>query len=584
VVTELEDPTLRDPAISFRNFQEPGAARWQVTPSWGYEGDGQEGDFYRVYQVVDGVLVTNQAPPTVDTFAQTLARYDRQSTGGFYVAYGLMVTRLADDQGQQVFSVADGAARVNGQEIVKQYAARLVYDATPDTRSVLLEPHLVTTSTGEDFSITLNHAPVYAISDVAQVRVVTESRTHGLLGARDPLTKTPVTAISAVTQTVDGTPVTYEQGADYKLTADAVDWSLAGNEPAPGSTYQVTYQYQDTETAPEEVTETSLVVPGSVLVTVFNNESAAAELVGGSVVQVNYQWAMPRYDLICLDQDGQLITVPGVAAPYYPRVPNVPKGLLNLAIIEQRWGPSTQIINNGTRMVPMNELRAVNNRIDTLFALIAEERLALNLTQRDASAKKGVFADPFFDDDLRDQGLVQTAAIFAGELTLGVEASVHMQSLAAPVTLDARVTVEQNIVVGPEELAIGQVWRTGTMKINPYDSFAPMPGIAVLTPAVDFWTEIETNWLSPIARQFNEDIFLNPDIERAFANGAMIWRSIVSNEEFQQTEVEKVGSKYVELQNLRPIVVKFELAGFGPGEVLNQVWFDNQAVEFTEVI
>lgn len=593
VITELQEPDLRDPAVSYRNYQEPGAGRLQVTLSWGYEGDGQEGDFFKIYEVLDGEVITDTAPPTVDTVAQTIARYDRQSTGGFYLSNGLTVTRLADEDGNQVFSMADGVARVNGQEIVKQHASRLVYAAVPDTRTVLLEPHLMSGATGEDLRVDVNHQPIHAITDVAMIREVTETLTHGAFsGSLDAITKTPVVQLLSVTQG----ETTYTATTDYKLTADKVDWSPGGQEPAPGSSYSITYQYVDTATDPADADETGFTVPGTVQVAVGGNPAADAELVTGSIVQVSYQWSMPRYDLICLNDSGQIITVKGVSAPYRPRVPAVPKGLLNVAVIEQRWGVATRVINNGTRMIPMNELNAVNTRIDTLFALVAEERLALNLTQMDSTAKKGVFTDPFLDDDLRDQGLEQSGAIFDGELTLGVEAAVHSQTLSAPATLDARVLIEIDETVGPEELVISQELRTGSMKVNPYDAFSPLPGVAALFPAVDFWTDFQTNWLSPVTRQFSEELWTNPQtrdrwVERCLKNKRCDldrWirnhTTVVANEVINKAEVEKVGTRYVDLQTLRPIEVRFELAGFGPGEVLNSVFFDGQSVVFAEVI
>ena len=593
VITELQEPDLRDPAVSYRNYQEPGAGRLQVTLSWGYEGDGQEGDFFKIYEVLDGEVITDTAPPTVDTVAQTIARYDRQSTGGFYLSNGLTVTRLADEDGNQVFSMADGVARVNGQEIVKQHASRLVYAAVPDTRTVLLEPHLMSGATGEDLRVDVNHQPIHAITDVAMIREVTETLTHGAFsGSLDAITKTPVVQLLSVTQG----ETTYTATTDYKLTADKVDWSPGGQEPAPGSSYSITYQYVDTATDPADADETGFTVPGTVQVAVGGNPAADAELVTGSIVQVSYQWSMPRYDLICLNDSGQIITVKGVSAPYRPRVPAVPKGLLNVAVIEQRWGVATRVINNGTRMIPMNELNAVNTRIDTLFALVAEERLALNLTQMDSTAKKGVFTDPFLDDDLRDQGLEQSGAIFDGELTLGVEVAVHSQTLSAPATLDARVLIEIDETVGPEELVISQELRTGSMKVNPYDAFSPLPGVAALFPAVDFWTDFQTNWLSPVTRQFSEELWTNPQTRDRWVEWCLkrkqcnldrwirIHTIVVANEVINKAEVEKVGTRYVDLQTLRPIEVRFELAGFGPGEVLNSVFFDGQSVVFAEVI
>lgn len=573
VVTELTDPTLRDPAISVRNYQEPGAARYLVDPTWGYAGDLQDGDFFPVYQVEDGLLLSKAPPPQVDATAAAIARYDRQSAGGYYISTGMNVSRLADANGHQVFSMADGVARVGGEEIIRQHARRHEYAAVPDTLTVSLEPHV---AAGGTERVDTSFFPIHSIASIAITKVETVSVTHGAAtGALDLLPHSPVVQIILVQQGA----TTYDAGVDYQLTADKVDWSLAGDEPAPGSTYDVTYHYIAI-VSPESPDETGFSVTGAVATT---------------YIQVTYDWALPRFDLICLNRDGDIVTVKGVSARFRPRVPNAPPGLLSVAVIDQRWGAATQVLNNGVRMIPMDELNNVNTRIDTLFALVAEERLALNLTQKDSTAKKGVFTDPFLDDDLRDQGLVQTAAIFEGELTLGVTSVVHSQALDEVFTLDARVLVELDETVGPAELVISQTLRTSYKKINPYDAYSPLPGVAILSPSVDFWTEFDTNWLSPITRQFDETVstdrnvgnFLFPRLAALviFVAGRLFnWRPlVVQANSLTRTEVEKVGTRYVDLQYLRQIPVRFELSGFGPNEEIQSVTFDGRTVAFAEV-
>jgi hypothetical protein len=58
---------------------------------------------------------------------------------------------------------------------------------------------------------------------------------------------------------------------------------------------------------------------------------------------------------------------------------------------------------------------------------------------------------------------------------------------------------------------------------------------------------------------------------------------LISEETSVSVEVEKVGTRYVDLQVLRPIEVRFALEGFGPGEVLQTVRFDGDQVAFVEV-
>lgn len=542
VVTELQSSALRDPAISTRNYQEPGAARLRVDPSWGYAGDGRPGDFYPVYQIENGIVLSKAPPPQVDAVSTAIARYDRQSAGGFYVSSGLTVKRLADVEGRQVYSMDSGVARVNGNEIIREHARRVQHAAVPDVRSVSLEPHL---AEGGTERVDLNQGPIVTLAQISITREETVTVTHGAFsGAQDLLPRGPVVQIVSVTQGA----TTYTPTTDYILTADKVNWSPAGSEPAPGSFYSVVYRYIAT-VEPIDPDETGFTVENAV---------------PGTLIQTNYTWAMPRYDRLCLDDLGDPVIVKGVSALERPRAPAVPSGLLGIALIEQRWGAATRVVNDAVRMIPMAELNAVNRRIDTLFALVAEERLQHNLTVNDPTAKKGVFVDPFFDDDLRDQGLEQTGAIYDEELTLGIEATVFRQTLDGEQTLDARVIVETDVTVGPDEVAIDQPYRTGCMQINPYDSFSPLPGVAQIVPAVDFWVDFETEWLSPVTRIFEE---------------AIRWNDSRPNSTVTSV-TETISENYSDLQYLRSIPVVFTLTGFGAGEILQEVVFDGQSIDF----
>ena len=94
IITELEDQTLRDPAVGTSNYQEPGAARRLEAITWGWEGGGQndggDGQFHAVATVTNGVLDSKQQPPALDAVIQTVARYDRCKR--LHVASGLDLT------------------------------------------------------------------------------------------------------------------------------------------------------------------------------------------------------------------------------------------------------------------------------------------------------------------------------------------------------------------------------------------------------------------------------------------------------------------------------------------------------------
>jgi hypothetical protein len=111
----------------------------------------------------------------------------------------------------------------------------------------------------------------------------------------------------------------------------------------------------------------------------------------------------------------------------------------------------------------------------------------------DTSHKKGIFVDPFIDDDMRDQGITQSAAIVDGALCLPISADVvDMGKVTKPWTLpyDLEPILEQTAV-------------TSSMKINPYQSFAPVPADVQITLDIDRWSEVQTEWASPITQRFS---------------------------------------------------------------------------------
>lgn len=530
VVTELEDPALRDPASGSRNYEEPGAARLKLDPVWGHAGDGQTGEFYPVYTVENAIVRSKEPPPQLDSVTQAIARYDRDNSGGSYVVSGLHVAAAADlVSGEQVYTVSEGRARVNGYPIEATTGRRVVYDTEPDLRFIESEPHTSTTVGAQ--RIDLDRTPV---GEITQVRITAEKTvtlTHGgFTGAQDLLPDTSVLAILDVHQ--DAT--TYVNGTDYKLTAGKVDWSLGGAEVAPGSTYSVTYQYINT-VAPTAIDETGFTVTGAVV---------------GSLVLTSYNQKLPRIDRLCKDADGAFIWIKGVAADWNPAPPMVPSNLLPIASVYQTWGNDRRVVNDGVRTVSMMELTAINSRLDWIAERLAEQRLQSDIGLRESGTKRGLFVDPFVTDEQRDAGIAQTAAIVGGELTLRIAATVSQMGadIVQPTTAAFTLTP-----------ILEQTLRTGSMKVNPYQAFTPIPAKVTLTPAVDRWTEVNTSWAGQITSRFTL--------------GAGDQSSVSS-----QTVTATLAESRSNLERLRPIEVRFNIEGFGPNEQLATVTFDGVPV------
>lgn len=529
IVTVLEDPALRDPATGTRNYDEKGADRLQVDSLWAWDGDGGAGEFFPVYGVVDGIVTAKEPPPNLDSVTQALARYDRDSAGGMYVVSGMMVSMLDDVSGSQIYSIASGRARVYGYGIEYQTARRVVLAAAPDLLPITTEPKLSTTVSAQ--RINLDRTPATNITQVGITAEKTVTITHGVTtGTQDPLPDTSVLSLVEVKQ--GGT--TYTPIGDYLLTSGKVDWSPAGAEPAPGSTYTVKYRYLTTVT-PTAVDDNGFTVTGAVV---------------GTLVLTTYSQKLPRIDRLCINSEGLPVWVNGISSSYYAQMPSVPGDLLPLASVYQSWDSSRKITNDGVRMVAMPLIAGLDNKIDYVLQLVAQQRLESNIHTREGGTKKGLFVDPFIDDLQRDAGTAQTAAVVNGELILPISGAVSQMSadIQKPETTDK--------IMIP---SVSQLFKTTSMKINPYLSFAIAPSVIQLTPSVDRWTEIVTAWASPLTNRF---VIGSGDRETITTNNRNLLLSSSSSN----------------LENLRQIEVRFSASGFGVGETLSSLTFDGVEV------
>lgn len=533
-ITETQDATLRDPAPNTRNYNEPGAGRLRVTGTWGKEGQGT-GAFYPVFTLVDGNLVTQNPPPGNSAFFEALARYDRESNGN-YIVEGLSLSFLSLTGNDNILTAKDGVANVLGYKLDKKTSTRLVYAEDPDLETVSAEPDTFTAATGSTATIQLNRYPLDSITEVVATLEKTVTLTRGgSSGGQDTLPDVSVLSILEVKQGA----TTYVATTSYLLNGDKVDWSPAGPEPAPGSTYTVKYQYLS------NVTPTQ--------VDLQNGTFALTGPVQGTLVLTDYVWKLPRYDRITLNQNGEFVRVKGISTRFNPLPPAVPSNLLPLATLEHRWGVGPVVTNDGIRAIPFSQLERMRELIVDLLDLVAVERLERDVASREPTSKRGVFVDPFIDDDLRDQGLAQTASSADGILTLAIDDEAYF----APDNNGDDWTLPFT-----ETIILQQTLQTGSEKINPYQVFDPIPALVKLTPAIDRWQQINTIWASPITRRFINGV----------ARGLPTSNSILVRGQ------ELVSEDRQPARFLRTIQVNFLLQGFEPNEQLVEVKFDDITV------
>ena len=546
VVNESGDPDLRDPATGIRGYQEPGAARLKIEPVWGYLGDGQSGDFYQVYEVLDGIPKSKEAPPALDSVLQSIARYDRDSTGGVYVIGGFEVSDLGDSGANQVYNVAKGRARVWGQAVEFLASRRVVYSPAADLQLISNEPK--TSSTSGAQRVNVNWSPISTLLSVSITAQKSVSIVHGAFtGASDPLPDTSIVSIVSVTQGA----TTYTDTTDYVLSSDSVSWAPIGAEPAPGSTYSVTYRYikeaiADVTAADEE----GFTISGAV---------------SGTTIYVDYYFKLPRIDRMCLTPDGEIEIIRGIPHRSTPKAPTVPSNYLALATISQTWKSATKKMwNDGIRMVSMGELNKINDRLGMVFDLIAEQRLLTDASLRESILKKGAFVDPFTSDTMRDLGLTQTLAIVDGVLTLAIAGTPHAVSNdVAGWTTGAHTN----------EVVLQQVARTGSMKVNPYSTATTLPCMATLEPSMDRWTQTVTRTTTTtvtthLAHSIQTRRWLIFPLFFLGLFGLVRRQSstVVAN---TTVDVNVQQPQMPDAQYMRQLEVHFTVQGFGPSEVVS---------------
>jgi len=525
--------------VGVRNYQEPGAGRLQETLAWGWEGagtsDGQPGDFHAVYALDNGLLENRRQPPVLDGVITSLARYDFDANG-HYVIDGLGVRFLETDTTSQehLFSVAEGRANIDGFKVERTQSQRLRLPIDPDLQRVSSEPQVFNNSGDGSMVVTINRPPLAQVLDIKVTQQKTETVAHGAFtGSRDVLTEPTVVAVLTIQQ--GGT--TYAQGTDYKVVGDEIDWSPGGAEPAPGSSYQVTYQYIASLT-PTDLTDTGFKVSG---------------VVQGSTMYLDYQWKLPRVDVLALTADGQVERIKGISQVRNPVAPSVPASRLALAEIAYDWRSTStpEVRNIAIRTIKVSELTAMQRQIADLYDLMALERLRVDANIREPAAKKGLFVDNFLDDDLRDQGAAQTGAIVAGVLTLPITAGAQH----AKENGNALITLDYTLTPVIEQLA-----RTGSMKINPYQAFEPVPARVTLNPAVDQFTVTNTTWAS--------------DVTERLVEGSGVLEQVVETRRSEQV----LASRSEEAQFLRSLNVAYRVEGFGPSEALAALRFDGLGI------
>ncbi|WP_281978801.1 DUF4815 domain-containing protein [Pseudorhizobium flavum] len=533
VVTDIDDVDLKGIVPNTASHGEPLAARLRYETVWARDGGDS---FYPVYTLIDGQLPNQVIAPQDNSAEQAVERHIEE-THGSHIVEGFTVSAGGYDQGtnQQTLIIAAGTLRAQGKRVRRVTDQRYRRVEDPDLVQVNGETHLYPAG-GE---VTLNNGPIADVQTVTVIKEVTATVTHQLSGGSDALPNTPVYAIISVTQ--GGT--TYVANTDYKLTADKVDWSPAGAEPSPSSTYQVTYRYVAT-VVPEAINRHSVELEAAVI---------------GQPVTINYRWKLKRTDVLAIDLDGKVVYLKGISTRYNPVPPTVPTNLAPLCRIENQWGVAPILTDIDQRKLTESELRAMLRTLLSFGDLLSLVSLEKDIQERDPASRKGSFVDPFLDDLQRDLGIAQEAAVFDGFLQLPIDVTVDEVDIGS-------VAITLTFV---EEVVLSQPFRTLGRPINKYLAFEPIPADFAINPAVDRWNVTTSSTRSRETQSIAQVGVYRPDLVGTDRYGT------VDSRQTNTTVSRRLSSSTTtELPFLRQITVNFTAKRFGPGEQLESLTFD----------
>jgi len=537
-ITDVEDPELKGVVPNTESQGEPLAGRLRYDAVWAKDGD----PFYPVFTIIDGVLQNEVQAPQDSSAELAVERHIRQ-THGSHIVDGFRVSPggFDDATDEQTLIISAGTLRAEGREVRRSVDQRFRRVENPDLVQVNGETQIYP----EGGVVTLNHGPIDSVQVVTVIKEVTRTITHQLAGGSDALPDTPVYAIVSVVQ--GGT--TYTANTDYKLTADKVDWSPAGIEPSPGSTYTVTYRWVAT------------VVPTAVGRQTITLEAAVV----GQPVSIQYRWKLPRIDVVAIDLDGAVVYIEGLSSRYKAVPPLVPLPLAPLARIDNRWGIDPIITDVDQRKITEAESRAMLRVLRDNVDLISQLRMLLTIQERDPASRRGSFVDPFRDDLQRDLGITQDAAIVEGILQLPIEVIPEGVDIGADAISLPFIT----------EPVLSQPFRTTARVINKYLNFTPLPSPLELRPAVDRWDEQQTNSSSSSTSSFVAQVTgFRPDLIAQGLHGT------TSTESFSSSST-SVSSTTQEMPFMRQLRVGFIIRMMGPGELLDTITFDGVDVTAT---
>jgi hypothetical protein len=457
-----------------------------------------------IFEFDEGRLYISPSRPEFSLINQRMAEQLYDQSGSFRVNGFEMWTEESDEEGMLNVVIDSGRAYIQGRLVDKPNSTTVPIPKSQEIRDVNRETHTYDDGTRRN-RITSNF-----VSEVKLVVGRTASPQSGVQmskGSADGRDQLPseYTSIDRESTTLwtSSPNVTYTYGDDYRIIEEAgisyVDWDqgLNSTEPATGSTYHITFEYdrqmvKDTDyhivTDYHEGT-----VPRWSTYIDFNGMSGVKPVDQG-LLSIDYDYYLHRKDLIVLDskgdftvQEGQPETERNVAEPDQEDPLSLKMGTV-LVYPNSHQGLAN---SNAVTRMRMEDIQRMRRRLEQVEYNQSIMQLELEATiSEDPLDLRGVFADGFVDFSRVDMNLTDVAYSFEdASITLQVASPSHLKR-KPDVIFPTQAHIWGRLVTAPftENREIWQPLVSEAWNVNPYMLFNRQ-GVMSLNPSSDSWIE-----------------------------------------------------------------------------------------------
>lgn len=486
IITEAQDSSFFDPATGQANYGQPGSHRIQYVPVLTLNDSTAS----TIYTFQNGELAVQVTKPDDSTLNDILAKRTYDQSGN-YLVNGMSLDVDPYDANDVQVTVNAGTAYVQGYQIIKPTPVKQVIPISSTYQTVTAEPKTYVSGTS---SYALNNYPARQIDQVVAVVSSTATMTRG--AQANGLDYLPHTSVVAITSIVSGS-TTYVLGTDFQLTDDAVDWSLAGSEPASGATYTCVYSYNKTMVSGTDYEMQPITDQwGNTLdyITFLNGDIP----VNQSQFNITYDYYLSRIDVISLDQNGNVVVTTGT--PAIDRLVQAPSvDTVSLLQLGNVYLPANSLSGkiqfNTVNRLTMNDLQVMMKRLE-----VVEMNQAIEESDREAMAGEnpsdlmGVFSDNFKSTtkgDLTNPLFTAMYDIEEGRIMLPLESETD---ITPEIDLgNSAATIYSTLISSPmtEYVAINQPYATTSELVDPFLAFNTTAMIT-LSPSTDNWIDTST--------------------------------------------------------------------------------------------